>query len=117
MVALQSVSGAVHRLMAEHYPADFPPSLFIHTGLGMLESSTQVSEEIRANVLLGVFNHLSTRHGDAALDHADLIHLAVLTLRNRGAVLPCAAQYSIKHSGIWQHHVQHKTANTTASTS
>jgi hypothetical protein len=88
MVPLQSFAGAVHRLMAAHYPADFPPSLFSHTGRSMLDPATQVSYDIRANVLRGVFNHLAVCGEDAAADHADLIHLAVSTLTSRGAALP-----------------------------
>jgi Na+-translocating ferredoxin:NAD+ oxidoreductase RNF subunit RnfB len=89
--------------MAEHHPADFPPSLFIHTGRSMLESSTQVSEEIRANVLVVVLHHLTARQEDAALDHADLIHLAVLTLKNGGGVLipPCAVQCIAVQQAQW----------------
>jgi hypothetical protein len=84
MLPLQSIAHVVHRLLAEHHPADFPPSLFIHTGRSMLDPATEVAPHIRTNVLQGVLGHLGERQGDAAMDHADLIGFAVSTLRNRG---------------------------------
>jgi hypothetical protein len=46
MPPLQSISGAVYRLMGDHHPEDFPPSLFIHTALSMLEPSLKVGKRV-----------------------------------------------------------------------
>ena len=84
---LQAASTQVYHLLAGRYPKDFPPSLFIHMGLSMLQPSTQACEQARTNAIHEVLAHLVGCHKRAPVDHADVIKISVLTLKNTG--VPC----------------------------